>query len=361
VTEDRFPPDDDVSAPGWDAIEAHLSRFYPGQTPLHTTSRLPSFAGGGLVEGISAYRAIDPVPHWHFVTYGFSELYAKKTADAEISGFGFELTFRLAPLRDGEPPSSWASNFLRNLGAYVGRTGNGFGVHHAMDLQGPIALGQATDIKAIAFGEDPQLSVIATPNGRVRFLQIVGLTLDEYEACDAWDTAGMLKVLRGIDPRLLTRLDRKSILELPEVAAVVAECTAAQGSSRDMLYVGSATWRERDEGDGAFIEVELGANGVRPLKRVLPGRIPHGRQLAIVCNDVTIVFEPNEAAGSRIEKRNGQSWLVVQVPRGLGAALANTLMPKAGVYTLSALPHIRFKITKSEIRDPQGNVIATIG
>ncbi|HEY6334327.1 MAG TPA: suppressor of fused domain protein [Alphaproteobacteria bacterium] len=361
MTEDRLPRDDDPSTAGWDAIDAHLSRFYPGQTPLHTTSRLPSFAGGGLIEGISAYRAVDPVPHWHFVTYGFSELYAKETADAEISGFGFELTFRLAPLREGEPSSSWASNFLQNLGAYVGRTGNGFGVHHAMDLQGPIALGQATDVKAIAFGEDPQLGIIATPNGRVRFLQIVGLTLDECEACDAWDTAGMLEVLRGVDPRLLTWLDRKSILELPEIAAVVAERTAAQGSSRGMLYVGSAAWRQQKVSSDASIEVELGANGVQSLKRVLPGRIPHGRQLAIVCNDVTIVFEPNEAAGSRIEKRNGQSWLVVQVPRGLGAALANTLMPKAGIYTLPELSGIRFKITKSEIRDPQGNVVKTIG
>ena len=47
-----------------------------------------------MIYGISIYRAEDP-PHWHFVTYGFSELYSKESDDPAVSGWGFELTFRL--------------------------------------------------------------------------------------------------------------------------------------------------------------------------------------------------------------------------------------------------------------------------
>jgi len=40
----------------------------------------------------------DPVkepPHWHYITFGFTELYGKTSPNREISGYGFELTFRL--------------------------------------------------------------------------------------------------------------------------------------------------------------------------------------------------------------------------------------------------------------------------
>ncbi|KAG1606612.1 hypothetical protein G6F45_013943 [Rhizopus arrhizus] len=43
-----------------------------------------------------ASAADAPVPHWHYITYGFSELYAKESSDADASGYGSELTFRLA-------------------------------------------------------------------------------------------------------------------------------------------------------------------------------------------------------------------------------------------------------------------------
>ena len=63
------------------------------------------------------YWAHAPVPHWHYVTYGFSELYAKESSDAATSGYGFELTFRLAAEAaenaDSTPPV-WPMNLLQN-------------------------------------------------------------------------------------------------------------------------------------------------------------------------------------------------------------------------------------------------------
>ena len=60
------------------------------------------------------------------VTYGFSELYDKESDNLEESGYGFELTFRLAKREDEEEPPAWALNLLQNMGRYVFNSGNVF-------------------------------------------------------------------------------------------------------------------------------------------------------------------------------------------------------------------------------------------
>jgi hypothetical protein len=68
------------SAPGWDAIDAHLGQLYPGAEPRHygTLHRF-SLGGPDPLDGVSYYPRAEPVPHWHIVGYGMSELYAKET------------------------------------------------------------------------------------------------------------------------------------------------------------------------------------------------------------------------------------------------------------------------------------------
>ena len=51
--------------------------------------------GQDPLDGLSAYKAESPFPHWHIVTFGFSELYEKESENPDYSGYGFELTFRL--------------------------------------------------------------------------------------------------------------------------------------------------------------------------------------------------------------------------------------------------------------------------
>jgi hypothetical protein len=82
--------------PGWDAINAALEPTYGEVEPLHwgTVKRWRN-GGPDPLDGISAYRVDGPPPHWHFVSYGLSELYRKESEDPEVSGWGIELTFRL--------------------------------------------------------------------------------------------------------------------------------------------------------------------------------------------------------------------------------------------------------------------------
>ena len=114
-------------APGWNAITGALSRLYPDQEPRHFGTLISYRLGGpDPLDGLSAWKRLEPVPHWHIVTYGFSELYEKENGDPETSGYGFELTFRLTCDPAEEEPPSWALNFLQNLARYVFETGNVF-------------------------------------------------------------------------------------------------------------------------------------------------------------------------------------------------------------------------------------------
>lgn len=68
-----------------------------------------------------------------------------------------------------------------NFARYVVRSGNPFAAGSKMNLNGPIAQGATTALGAVTFTADPELPAIETPNGRVTFLQVVGITEDEWE------------------------------------------------------------------------------------------------------------------------------------------------------------------------------------
>ena len=87
--------------------------IYGEQEPKHYGTLVPySLGGEDPLDGISTYKSGTPVPHWHFVTYGFSELYEKELDNTEYSGYGFELTFRLVRNEDEEEPPAWALNVI---------------------------------------------------------------------------------------------------------------------------------------------------------------------------------------------------------------------------------------------------------
>jgi hypothetical protein len=219
MADDDFADD---AAPGWDAIDAALRPLYGDQEPLHWGTVIKYRLGGpDPLDGISAYRHDAPPapPHWHFVTYGMSELYAKESEDPDFSGWGFEFTFRLARNAADEQPPTWPLNLLNNLARYVYSSGNLFAPGHYLPFNGPIATGENTALHAALFTEDPELKTIHTPHGKVQFLQLVGATLDELAAARAWDVGRFLELLATRHPLLVTDLSRPSVLEDPSLAA----------------------------------------------------------------------------------------------------------------------------------------------
>ena len=106
-----------------------------------------------------------------------------------------------------------------------------------MTANGPIALGRATQICSMGFVTDPELAEpLATPNGSVEFLQVVGLTVEEERAAKQWRARNLLEVLLPHMPLWVTDLGRASLLAHPAVKQQVEEGLRRDGSASGFLF-----------------------------------------------------------------------------------------------------------------------------
>lgn len=352
------------ATPGWEAIDAALAALYGDQTPKHYGTLIGYRLGGpDPLDGISAYRRTMPRPHWHVVTYGFSDLYEKETEDAERSGYGFELSFRLADdtlatAGDEAEPPGWVFGFLQNLARYVFDSGNVFEAGHYMHLNGPIALGHDTAIQSIAFLRDPELPPIDTPNGRVEFLQVVGITLDEEQAFKRWTTLKALEVLAPSLPLFVTDLARRSLLEDAAIATALAEGSARDGSNTGFLFLERVLWSRRKRLLRApTYEIAFGAGQVPELIALLPARLPFGRPLLLAGREARVTIAP----GERCAVVEDDDHLQVVLDDAACRALVATLRPQAGTYRIPGLDTATFEVHRTEIRDGAGQVVQVIG
>lgn len=359
MTEDATHKADDEQAPGWDAIDDATARLYPGQAPLHYGTLIKWHIGGpDPLDGISVWKRLEPAPHWHFVTYGFSELFTKESEDAATSGYGFELTFRLACDPTEEAPPAWPMNFLQNLARYVFSTGNVFDAGHWMPTNGPIAVDHDTLIDAIAFASDPELPAIDTPHGHVSFLQVVGLTADELQAIRHWKTNELLNVLLPHMPLWITDLSRRSLLDDPDIRRRAAEGTQRDGSSTGFTFVEELRWKSQKRVLRTPVtEITIGATAIEELLTMVPLRLPFGHGYRLVSREGVVIFEASET-NNVIE---GDDALTLQLADATAQELVRTLQPRAGSYTLPSLDSVRWQIEKSSIVDAKGNLIRTIG
>ncbi|KOY81511.1 suppressor of fused domain protein [Lysinibacillus macroides] len=351
---------EEVATTGWDAIDHALVKLYGEQEPKHYGT-LISYALGGQdpLDGISAYKSETPIPHWHFVTYGFSELYEKELNNKEYSGFGFELTFRLVRSDDEEEPPAWALNLLQNMARYVFNSGNVFVAGDYLDANGPICLGADTLLTALAFTDDPELAKMHTPNGKVTFIQMVGITEDELEAMQAWQTLGVLQA--GIEqlPSYVTDLARASLLQNPVVVKAVERGIEDDGSSTGFLFVDQLAWQEGKTGwfSKPSHIVQLGAKQAGVIRQLLRGRILKGRSLRLVGQQVTLTFQANEQAGYDVNEQE----VIISLNKEAVEELCQKLVPQEGQFELSSLADVNFQILKTYIKDQQGTVVKTIG
>ena len=339
-------------APGWDAIDGALVSIYGNAEPRHYGTVKSWHEGGNdPIAGISVYLRDEPATHFHFVTYGFTELWDKESDDITTSGFGFELTFRLARSEDEEEPPAWALHFLQNLGRYVFRTGNAFASGHKMGLNGPIAIGERTSISAVCFAADPELGAFESRNGQAEFLQIVGITDDEYRLIQDWCTDGLVELLAMRSPMLLTELWRPSILDRPGVAELLAERIEREGSSETSSFAGDLSY----DSDGSRVVMTLGSLYAPAIRRAMLGRIRHRRTYQLLGHTHAVAFEPGEAAW-----RIDDGTLVLSVPPNLTRRLASQVGERAGRYELS-IPGVTLVVAPTYIRDQSGRVVDVKG
>ena len=182
-------------APGWDAIDAAIAPLVGDTPPKHwgTGTHLPEQDG---IWGLSAYPREG---HWFYVTYGLSELFAKVSEEAGISGWGEELTLRTLRLPQGAEPPEWPVRLLARLGELVFERETPFWPGGRIEI--PDA---GEDLPpALCWADDPELGEITTPFGSLRFVATVGISLETLRRMRDTTTEAVLTEIRSANPLLI--------------------------------------------------------------------------------------------------------------------------------------------------------------
>ncbi len=339
---------------GWKAIESAFKSIYGNQEPKHWGTLIPySLGGNDPLHGISAYKAVvDGQHHWHLVSFGLTELWAKESDNKEYSGWGFELTMRLSCSPTDEAPPFWILNFLQNIARYVCQSGRTFSVGDHMNCNGPIALECPTKIRAFCCVEDTDFpNPIQTPNGIFRFVQIYGITLAELDEIVAWNTDRVAQHLRSKDRHLVTVLSRDDFYGDANLKAAILSDSSTEPSSTALLYVSplslstSGLIKKRTR-------ITVGAMTIPSIIRLTKKRLGFAKDLRLISNDWQILLTSGQPS-------NDEKTPAVQLSKEEQQALIDNLKQKAGVYPLSS--RLEIEVVQSQIKDSDGKVVSTIG
>lgn len=204
---------EDTQTPGWDAIDKETKRVYPNQNnPKHYATLIKwKFGGPDPLDGISVYDAGD---YWHFVTYGLSELYEKESEDKEWSGYGMEFTFKLKKdcYIDEEQEIECICGLLQQIAKITFTNGeifNAFEYLYTGQTEG-IDARQTSNITGLITIPDTKFSTLDTENGRVDFVEFIGVTNNELLALKnkELDVRGLYNKLEND----VTDYNRKSVI-----------------------------------------------------------------------------------------------------------------------------------------------------
>ena len=354
---------DEEGAEGWDAVDAALEKIYGDQQAAHFGTLIKFRLGGeDPLDGISVYRSEHGQPHWHYVTYGFSDLYgdlddSRDIAPDKPSGYGFELTFRLARTADEQEPPRWPLNFLQNIARYVFRTGNVFAPGHWMTANGPIAADTDTLLTEMGFVQDPELECTHTPFGDLMFLQLVGLTADELREVRRWNVQGALQAMQPHMPLWVADLSRPSLHALPDVQAAIDAGAARDGSKTGVLYNDVLAFEPRKRLlRSAQTVIRLGSLAVRDLKAMLGARLPHGRSLILAGDGATLEFVPaTDGLGGQLDWQSDHEGKL-SLTDGQMQAWLQAVKGREGEYTVPGLEGLVWQVKTSVITDSDGRV-----
>jgi hypothetical protein len=192
-----------AEAPGWDAIDRAFAAIYPDQRPRHWTHqgvhRMHDLRDPpeNPLDGVNVY---DAGTFWHFVSLGLTELYGKET-QGDVSGFGYELTFRVGKRPGEDEPPLWPVNVMINL-ARAQWVGSDFAPGQSIQ-SGPLDGSKETRLTAMLTARDPAFELQRGPFGEFGFLLLVGVEASIHQRARA---EGVQAVLAELDPALVTTL-----------------------------------------------------------------------------------------------------------------------------------------------------------
>jgi hypothetical protein len=141
--------------------------------------------------------------YWHYVSFGLSDLFMKESK-GQWSGFGYELTFRIARM-DGQPePPLWPVGVMVNL-ARAQYGGSDFAAGHTIKT-GSLDGRAACNLTALLVVEDPAFTLQDTAYGKLVFLQLVGVEAETRERALQLGWKPVFEELRARNPGLITTI-----------------------------------------------------------------------------------------------------------------------------------------------------------
>lgn len=174
-----------INVSGWDAITKTFEELYPTQKdPKHYGTLINWKLGGNdPLDGISIYDGGDC---WHFITYGLSELYEKESDNNEISGYGMEFTLKLKKdnYENEENEIRGICGILQTIARMTFTRGEIFKSYEYLytgQTQG-IDTKMQSNITGFITVPEKEIKSISTPNGKVEFVEFIGVTDSELKA-----------------------------------------------------------------------------------------------------------------------------------------------------------------------------------
>lgn len=279
---------------GRDAIDVALHGLYRHQEAKR-------FGGVATQDGqppslaeIVVHAVAGPDPHWHYVTYGLSEVFGKQSANPDLSGWGFELTFRLARKAGEGEPAPWPLAMLIAVADYVFSSSTPVAPFHVMRLTAAVDLRSlGTELETALFIEDPQLPEVRSVNGRLRFLEVALITRDEEDLVARWDAVRFAEELRAVSPLFVTDLTRRSLLS-SDRAGVLLATAAREGSSRELEYLQSLDL-QYEPGMNKKVILRLSEFEADLIARLLETRVALRRRARIAVQALTLSFLSTDA------------------------------------------------------------------
>ena len=162
---------------GFSAIENYFSKLHNEDVNPKRFYPKVAYRFGGIdpLDEVDVYICKD---YYHFVTYGFSELYEKQSNINDISGYGMEFTLMLDKENITDDDLEDLYDLIQDIAKATFDEGEIFKEYDYIDFGDNI---YSSRISGFIIVPDPLAKEISTLNGKVKFLLLVGVTKEDIE------------------------------------------------------------------------------------------------------------------------------------------------------------------------------------
>ncbi|MGV3620200.1 MAG: hypothetical protein ACO1OB_05265 [Archangium sp.] len=235
-----------------------------------------------------------------------------------------ELFLRVARQKDELNEPAWAKALMTSLVTRVQNDELTPDVNQVVLLSTGIADGQESELAALAF-TPVDGGMLAVP-----------VTRDEAKVVREWSPSGLVDVLSRVDPRLVTQLDRPSLLQSPRARQLIEQRIDLEGSSMSSMTANTSRFTKL----GTELTWKLSSDAVETLVSLLKGRIGHLRGFSVVSD------------GHRVDVANGDGAAIEFTPKVTSMKLSMVaarqlraqLKTKPGSYSFEQLPGVTLQV-----------------